>query len=71
MTSSESENLGHLDDAEEDAEASSTTDGPAADGDYDPAQGSPGQDHPVGEAFPAEATRYDDPQRRRPADDEG
>ncbi|HEU4567274.1 MAG TPA: hypothetical protein VFR99_04505 [Marmoricola sp.] len=46
--------------------ASSTSEGAAAEGDYDPAQGSPGQDHPTGEDFPAEAARYDDPEHRRP-----
>ena len=59
---------GRLDDDAEEREPSSTSQGPAADGDYDPAQGSPGQDHPTGEDFPAEATRYDDPEHRR-ADD--
>ena len=41
MTSSENESLGRLDDEAEDQEPSSTTDGAAADGEYDPAQGSP------------------------------
>ena len=59
------DNLGHLDDDAEEQEPSSTTDGPAADGEYDPAQGSPGQDHPTGEDFPHEATRFDDPDKRR------
>ena len=35
------EHLGRLDDEEEQEEPSSTTDGPAAEGEYDPAQGSP------------------------------
>lgn len=37
----ESEHLGHLDDDAEEQEQSDTTDGPAADGEYDPQQGSP------------------------------
>ena len=41
------ERLGRLDDEAEDAEPSSTTDGPAAEGDYDPAQGSPEQPRPA------------------------
>ncbi|WKN48099.1 hypothetical protein [Nocardioides sp. Arc9.136] len=48
---------GHLDDAAEAAQESSTTDGPAAAGDYDPAQGSPGGGHPVGESFPEESAK--------------
>jgi hypothetical protein len=71
MTSESPENdesLGRLDDQAEDAQESSTTDGPAAAGDYDAAQGSPGQDHPVGEDFPDEAVRYDDPEHRNRAD---
>ena len=43
-------------------------DGPAADGEYDPAQGSPTGDapagHPTGETFPDEAVRYDEPEER-------
>lgn len=39
--SDQGDRLGHLDDAAEDNEPSSTSDGPAADGEYDPAQGSP------------------------------
>ncbi|MDX6302604.1 MAG: hypothetical protein QOF53_3818 [Nocardioidaceae bacterium] len=65
MTSGSEENLGRLDDEAEDREPSSTTDGPAAAGEYDPAQGSPGGGHPVGEAFPDEAVRYDEAQRPR------
>jgi hypothetical protein len=57
---------GRLDDEAEEREPSSTTDGPAAEGEYDPAQGSPdGDPHPTGEDFPAEGTRYDDPEHRR------
>lgn len=57
--------LGHLDDDAEQAEPSSTEDGPAAAGDYDPAQGSPsGAPHPTGETFPDEAVSYDDPEHR-------
>ena len=61
MTSGDQERLGRLDDEAEEQEPSSTTEGAAAEGDYDPAQGSPGQDHPVGEGYPDEAVRYDDP----------
>src|SRR4051794_17295816 len=74
MTSQDPEDeksLGHMDDTAEAAQESSTTDGPAAAGDYDPAQGSPGQDHPVGEDFPAEAVRYDDPDHRGRVDEQG
>jgi hypothetical protein len=41
-----------------------TTDGAAAGGDYDPAEGSPGTAHPTGEGFPDEAVSYDDPDER-------
>ena len=57
MTSESSENLGRLDDAAEAQEPSSSTDGPAAEGEYDPAQGSPGDAHPTGEGFPNEEER--------------
>lgn len=57
---------GRLDDDAEAQEQSSTTDGPAADGEYDAAQGSPEGTHPTGEDFPAEAARYDEPDHRRP-----
>lgn len=51
---------GRVDDAEEEQAESSTTDGPAAEGDYDPAQGSPaGAAHPVAEDFPQEDPRHD------------
>jgi hypothetical protein len=66
MTADEPEQLGRLDDDAEEQEQSSTTEGAAAEGDYDPAQGSPGQDHPTGEDFPAEASRFDEPEHRRP-----
>ncbi len=66
MSTDGADNLGQLDDAAEEQEPSSTTDGPAAEGEYDPAQGSPGQDHPTGEDFPQEGTRFDDPDKRRP-----
>ncbi|WP_299055837.1 hypothetical protein [uncultured Nocardioides sp.] len=36
----------------------------SAAGEYDPAQGSPGQAHPVGEDFPDEAVTFDDPEHR-------
>ena len=64
MTQDGSEQLGRLDDEQEAAEPSSTTDGAAARGEDDPAQGSPRTGHPVGEAFPDEAVRYDDPDTR-------
>lgn len=64
---SDNDNLGRLDDDAEAAESSDTTEGPAAEGDYDPEQGSPGHDHPVGEDFPDEAVRYD--QEGRPRSD--
>jgi hypothetical protein len=64
VSSEQNENLGRLDDDAEQAEPSSTTEGAAADGEYDPAQGSPGQEHPVGEDFPDEAVRYDEPDER-------
>lgn len=71
MTSGDAENLGRLDDEQEDQETSSTTAGPAAAGEYDPGQGSPGQPHPTGEDHPEEATRYDDPEHRRPESGNG
>jgi len=46
MTDSTQENFGRLDDEDEAAETSSD-EGPAARGDYDPAQGSPGSPHPT------------------------
>jgi hypothetical protein len=56
MSDDTDQNLGHLDDDAEQAEPSSTTDGPAAEGDYDPAQGSPGHGaHPTAESFPDES----------------
>ena len=70
MTADEPEQLGRLDDDAEEQEPSSTTEGAAAEGDYDPAQGSPGQDHPTGEDFPAEASRFDEPEHRRPDTEE-
>ncbi len=62
------ERLGRLSDEEEAEEASDTTEGAAARGEDDPAEGSPGQSHPVGEDFPHEAVRYDEPERRRDPD---
>jgi hypothetical protein len=70
MTSNDSEGLGRLDDAAEEKEPSSTTEGAAARGEYDPAEGSPGQEHPTGEDFPDEAVRYDEPEQRPRADQE-
>lgn len=64
MTEDGSEQLGRLDDEQEAAEPSSTTEGAAAAGDYDPAEGSPGTGHPTGEGFPDEAVRYDEPDGR-------
>lgn len=79
MSTDEPEQLGRLDDEAEEQEPSSTTGGAAAEGEYDPAEGSPGHpgeesagragpghEHPTGEDFPAEATRYDAPEHRRP-----
>lgn len=64
------ESLGRLDDEQEEREPSDTTEGPAAEGEYDPAQGSPqGGAHPTGEDFPAEASRYDEPEHRRTPED--
>ena len=54
---------GHLTDEERDREPSSTTEGAAAEGEYDPAEGSPGNQHPTGEGYPHEAVRFDDPDR--------
>ena len=68
MSEDGSERLGRLDDEQEAAEESSTTTGAAADGDYDPAEGSPGTAHPTGEDFPDEAVRYDDPDARPRSD---
>jgi hypothetical protein len=67
MTSEQADTgaTGRLDDAAEEQEPSSTTDGPAAEGSYDPAQGSPGGEHPVGQGFPDEAVRYDEDERPR------
>ena len=65
MTSGDQERLGRVDDEAEAQEPSSTTEGAAAEGDHDPAPGSPGPDHPVGEDFPDEAVRYDDPDHPR------
>ncbi|HET6562134.1 MAG TPA: hypothetical protein VFG72_09685 [Marmoricola sp.] len=70
MSEQDTGRMGRLSDEEEAAEPSSTTDGPAAEGELDPRQGSPGKPHPVGEDFPNEAVRYDDPNRRRDPDAE-
>ena len=71
MSEQDTGRMGRLSDEEEAQEPSSTTDGPAAEGELDPRQGSPGQPHPVGEDFPNEAVRYDDPNRRRDPDQDG
>ncbi len=68
MTRQDQEGFGRLDDAAEEQESSSTTEGAAAEGDYDPAQGSPGDEHPTGEAFPDEAIRYDEAEGRPRSD---
>jgi hypothetical protein len=68
MSSDSGENLGRLDDEAEEQEQSSTTEGAAAEGEYDPAQGSPGVGHPTGDDFPNEAVRYDEPDERKRAD---
>ena len=65
MSNDSTENLGRLDDQAEEQEPSSTTDGPAAEGEYDPAQGSPGDAHPTGEDFPDEGVRYGEDDRNR------
>jgi hypothetical protein len=66
MTSNQDDpELGRLDDDAEEHAESSTTDGPAAAGEYDPAQGSPDAAHPAGQEFPDEAVRYDQEQRPR------
>ena len=65
MSSGDQERLGRIDDEAEEQESSSTSGGAAAEGEYDPAQGSPGAGHPVGEAYPDEAVRYDDPDHPR------
>jgi hypothetical protein len=65
MSNDSAENLGRLDDEQEAREPSSTTDGAAAEGVLDPAQGSPGGGHPTGQDFPDEAVRYDEAQRPR------
>jgi hypothetical protein len=73
MTQDGPEQLGRLDDEQEVAEPSSTTEGAAGSGQYDPTEGSPGTSHPTGEDYPDEAVRYDDPDQRgrsEPAGDE-
>lgn len=48
MTDEQPERVGRLDDEAEEQEESSTSEGPAAEGEYDPAQGSPHNGtHPV------------------------
>jgi hypothetical protein len=68
MSNDGSERLGHLDDDAEEQEQASSADGPAARGEYDPAQGSPGAEHPTGDDFPDEAVRYDEPGQRPRSD---
>lgn len=67
MSEQDPQPTGRIDD-ETEAEVASDDTGPAAEGEYDPAQGSPEGAHPVGEAFPDEAVRYDDPDDRPRAD---
>jgi hypothetical protein len=72
MTSHDPEPLGELDDATEEAEQPSTSEGASTRGDYDPSEGSPDSGaHPTGEDFPAEAARYDEPKHRRATGDAG
>jgi hypothetical protein len=55
------EHFGRLDDASEAEEQSSDEGGPAAAGEYDPRQGSPGSAHPAhrdGDGFSDEITHY-------------
>ncbi len=62
MSEQDSEPTGRIDDEQEVAADSSTTDGPAAEGDYDPAQGSPDTGpHPVADDYPDEKKGYDEP----------
>jgi hypothetical protein len=66
MSNDAPEGLGRLDDDAEEREPSDdAADGPAARGEYDPAEGSPRDEHPVGEDFPDEAVRYDEEERPR------
>jgi hypothetical protein len=71
MSEQGTERLGRLSDEEMAQEHSDTTEGAAASGEDDASQGSPGQAHPVGEDFPHEAVRYDEPERRRNPHQEG
>ena len=71
MTNADPERVGRFSDEEEAAEPSSTTDGPAARGEDDARQGSPGQPHPVGESFPDEGVRYGEEGRPRSEADGG
>jgi hypothetical protein len=66
-TTDETGATGRIDDATE-AEEQATEGGAAAEGEYDAGQGSPGGAHPVGEDFPDEAVRYDDPDARPRSD---
>jgi len=68
MSTGDSDARGRLDDEAEEREPSSTKDGAAAEGRYDPAQGSPSHHHPIGEAYPDEAVSYDDPEARPRSD---
>lgn len=61
----ETKQTGHLDDDAEQAQESSTTEGAAAAGQYDPAQGSPGTAHPTGAAFPDEGVKNGEEGRPR------
>ena len=59
MSNDATEPTGEIDDATEEKLESSTTDGAAAAGEYDAAQGSPGEGHPTGEGYPDEAPKAD------------
>jgi len=64
--SQEQQNLGRLDDDAEAQERSSTQDGPAAEGEYDPTQGSPHGVHPT---VDDERTRTEHHPKHRAADE--
>ena len=61
MTQDGPEQLGRLDDEQEAAEESSTTEGAAARGEADASEGSPGAAHPVGDDYPDQATPRSEP----------
>lgn len=65
----QAQDLGRLDDDAEERAQTSTSEAPggaAAEGEYDPAEGSPHAGaHPTGETFPEEAARFDEPEHKR------